>query len=218
MVRYVVAIAVACASAALPQVQSTVPSSLLSSVGSSPIEFTVLLAEASVPSGLEIKEPGDSRSRPVPYADADSGRRIPATQLAARFNAVHSDYHALVMDGVFVIRPVGDNAAFLDERSAIDPPISITGRMQAARRIFGMHGAILGSTFSLEGEDKPIVLDGTGGRKVIDTLNEIVMQSPSAWQVTTRKQGNQWRVVAFGFIRKDGSSSIQPLRAQDSGR
>src|SRR2546426_11462399 len=100
MMRYLIVVGSTLAGGGLLQLNTTVPSSLLSGVGRSPIEFIVLLAEASVPSGLEIREPGDSHARPVPYSDSDSGRRVPATQLTAAFNAAHSDYKAALMNGV----------------------------------------------------------------------------------------------------------------------
>jgi hypothetical protein len=217
VIKNLVVAAIVCASAERLHAQATVPSSLLESVGRSPIEFTVLLAEAAVSSGLEVQEPGDARTRPVVYAGADSSQRVPATQLVTAFNAVHSDYHASMIDGVFVIRPVAGNADLLDQQAPIASRTTITGRMQAARVIFGMPGVALNS-LGHEGDDHAIVLDGTGRRKIIDILNQIVTQSPSAWQVTTRKQGNEWRVIAFGFMRKDGSTSMQRLVSPGGGR
>ena len=223
MAKCVIAIALALATAkTFPQPNATVPSALLTEVGRSPMEFAVVLAEAAVPSGLEIKEPGDLRSRPVRFVDADFTKKIPANQLTAAFNAQHSDYRAVSLNGVVVIRPLEGRAAFLDQPSAITSPVSITGRMAAARRVFapldpGLLGVVLNS-LGYEGEDEPIVLDGAAGRSVIDTLNEIVTQSPSAWQVTTRKQGDAQRVVAFGFIRRDGSGTTVSLRQQPGMR
>lgn len=216
MVRFVLAIAALYVSLGFLQPPTTVPSTLLAQAGRSPREFTALLAAASVPSGLEIKEADAAYSGQAASSSADAAPRSPVSQLVSAFNAAHPDYRATLMNGVFVIRPVDGVAPFLDQPSAITSAVTVTGRMAAARRIFAaldpdLLGVVLNS-LGHEGEDASIVLNGAGGRTVIDTLNQVVMQSPSAWLVTTRKEGNQSRIVSFGLIRKDGGSAVQPMR------
>ena len=88
--------------------------------------------------------------------------------------------------------------------------------MAAARRVFlpmdpRLSGPALNS-LGRPGDTIPLTLDGSGGRKVIDTLNQIVTQVPGrVWVVTTGKQDGAVRVTGFGFIGGDGSRRTQPL-------
>jgi hypothetical protein len=70
------------------------------------------------------------------------------------------------------------------------------------------------NSFGRPGEDIEIVLDGRGC-KVIDTLNEIVVQVPNlAWVVTTsERKGSGARVTSFGFLDGKGSRVTLPLPA-----
>jgi len=88
--------------------------------------------------------------------------------------------------------------------------------MAAVRRVFlpldpRLSGPALNS-LGRPSDTIPLTLDGSGGRKVIDTLNQIVTQAPGrAWVVTTGKRGSAVRVTGFGFIEGDGSRRTQPL-------
>jgi hypothetical protein len=156
------------------QTATVLRSALLAHAGRPPI-FAAILAAASRQGGIEIKEADAGRTRPI-FTDTDVTRKTPATELAGAFNKTHPDYRAEVTHGLLVIRPVSDRASRLAEPSPVTSPTTITGRMAAARRLFGISGAVLGSTFSLEGEDMPLVLDHSLGPNLVDALNRIVMQ------------------------------------------
>lgn len=210
------------------QARVTVPSAVLAAAAASPLEFAMALANASVPAGLEIRESEDvlpaswptvNGRRPA-WFNADRTHRIAATEVVDAFNGSRRDYHAVLMGQVLVIRPVGGTLAFLDQPSAISGPTHVTGAMAAATRVFTdlfpeLSGPILNSG-GRKGDDVPVVLDG-GARKVkvIDTLNQIVLQAPlRTWVVTTRQQAQDVRVISYGLIEADGSRRIQRLSAR----
>jgi hypothetical protein len=200
------------------QISPTVPAPLLVAAQGSPLEFAMALAIASVPAGIEIRQPDDVLPANLPIPDelrppgqgAASAHRVPLTEVVRTFNR-RSDYRAVETGGVLVIRPVREMTPILDEASAITAPTKITGVMAAARRVFSQvnpafAGPALGSMYGhMHGEDLTVVLDGSG-RTVIETLNQIVRQAPPRiWVVTTQKQGDAVRIVQFGFIAADGS-------------
>lgn len=202
----------------------TVPSAVLAAAEASPVEFVMALANASVPAGLEIRESEDvlpaswptvNGRRPA-WFNADRTNRIAATEVVTAFNGSRRDYRAVLTGQVLVIRPIGGTLPFLDQPSAISGPTHVTGAMAAARRVFadlvpGLSGPVLNS-LGHKGDDVPVVLDG-GSRKVIDTLNQIVLQAPPrTWVVTTRRQAEDVRVSSFGFIEADGSRRIQRVK------
>jgi len=195
----------------------TVPASLLGPATASPIEFAAALAKASIPAGLEIHESDDVFAAVwPPDFQLDVRRKVPVTQMLKAFNDARQDYRASVTPaGVVVIRPVERRHPFLDTASDISAPLTVTGVMRAARRIFTalekrLAGPHAGSG-SLRGEDIPIVLNGSG-RTVIDTLNQIVAHAPGrAWVVTTRSDGDYQRVIQFGFLEGDGRRDRQRM-------
>ena len=193
-----------------------VPASLIEAAQQSPVDFAGALAAASMPSGFEIKEADDGPPSEKATPPVDPDRKVVMTDVIRAFEDRHPTYRARMIRGVLVVRPVEDALAFLDEPSTIYPPVTVTGIMAAARRVFvpldaRLAGAGLGSGGRL-GDFAPVALDGSGGRTVIDTLNRIVTQVPGrAWVVTTRKQASDIRVIGFGFIGGDGSRRRQPL-------
>ncbi len=221
MLRYIaiagVVVMLALSSSTSAQVRPTVPSALLAWAGRSPVEFAMALAYASVPSGLEIRESDDIPPSARPEFKIDPAQNIHASELAKAFNSNRSDYRAVVMGEVLVIRPTEDRMPFLDLPSTIDSPLRVTGLMAAARQVFsaldpGLRGPVLNS-MGRESDTIPIVLDGGGAHKVIDTLNQIVLQARSrTWFVTTRKEREGIHVVGFGIIEANGARRTQPMR------
>jgi hypothetical protein len=193
-------------SVALGQPSQTVPASLLERAQRSPVEIVWLLADASIPSGIEFRESDDIYPGPIDF-NLDRNRTAADGELVRTFNDWHRDYHAVLMDGVFVIRPADGTVRFLDERSMIDLPVTVTalptGGMGAERRLFSpLDPGLLGPTggSSCRVDNDPILLDGSGGRNVIDLLNQIALQARATWYVTTRKHADDWQVAAFGMI------------------
>jgi hypothetical protein len=185
----------------------------------SPWEFAMLLANASVPSGLELLDIDDVRPLKRPDFSLDRTAKIPANDLVKAFNSQHSDYHATLMDGVFVIRPVVRPVRFLDQPCALNSPIVVTGLLSAARRLFapldpslsnglGTTGSFVNAAPDELGENIPITVDGD--RRVIDNLNQIVRQSPRTWYVVTKSRpDNERRIIRFGFIHSQGATIEQ---------
>ena len=206
------------------QARVTVPSAVLAAAEASPVEFVMALADAAVPAGLEIRESEDVlpagwpslKGRKPAWFNADRTHRIAAAEVVAAFNGSRRDYRAVLMGQVLVIRPIDGALPFLDQPSAISGPTHVTGAMAAARRVFadlvpGLSGPVLNS-LGHKGDDVPVVLDG-GSRKVLDTLNQIVLQAPPrTWVLTTRQQAEDVRVISFGFIEADGSRRIQRVK------
>jgi hypothetical protein len=216
MFRHVFALTIALSAVALAQASNTVPASLLLKAQRSAVEVAFLLANASVPSGLEIREADDLYPKPPPDYTLDLTQQVPASDVVKAFNAQHRDYQAAVLDGVFVIRPADASVRFLDEPSTIRPVVTIIGAMAAMRRVFAaldpeLSGVVLNS-LGHEGENTPVALDGTGNHKVIDTLNQVAKQTRSTWQVKTRKHGKEWRVAEFGVIHEHGTRDIHAMR------
>lgn len=196
-----------------------VPSYLVSLANRPPLEFAFLLASASIPAGIEVRQSDDIYPGPSRVVTRPTEGRVPAEDLVQAFNAAHEDYRAFLMGGVFVIRPVRGRSLFLDAPSAIDPPATVVGTMEAERRIFSpidprLLGPALAGGIGREaarGLSTRFTLDGTAGRRVIDTLNQIVLQMPGAWQVTTGLRGKELTILEFGFIYADRSRSMHPL-------
>lgn len=218
MVKYLAAIPLVFATVMIGAGRQ-VPAYLVSLADRPPLEFAFLLASASIPSGIEVRQPDDTYPGPPRAGTQPSERTVSAEELMQAFNAAHEDYRAVLMDGVFVIRPVRGRSAFLDVPSSIDPPTTVAGTMEAERRIFSpldprLLGPAIGGGIGREaarGLSTHFILDGTAGRRVIDTLNQIVLQMPGAWQVTTGLRGKEPTVVEFGLIYADRSRSMHPL-------
>jgi len=202
----------------------TVPPGLFALTNRAPLEFATLLATGHVPSGIELKEADDVYTAGQPEFDPtfnlDETGRAPVDDLVNAFNAKHCCYRAKWMDGVFVIRPVDRRTAFLDEPSSIKQSIRVTGAMDATRRVMCQldsslcTGAVAGSQFgSMQsaGFFDSVVIDGTR-TTVMETLNQIVRQSPRTWNVVTRSAGGGPRIIRFGLIHAHGQRTIHSLQ------
>jgi len=153
-----------------------------------------------------------------PAVEIDPQQRVPLNDLVTTFDAQHRDYRAVVMRrGVIVVRPVKGRLSFLDEPSPISQTTTVTGLMAAVRRVFaaldpGLTGPVLNS-IGPKCEDITVVLDGTGGRTEMDTLNQIVTQAPGrVWVVTTREEPDGVRVVSFGLMEAGRSRRTMGMR------
>jgi hypothetical protein len=171
------------------------------------------LTKASVPAGFEIRESDDRAPLGPPSGAAEGSARL--SDVVKVFETYHREYRAVVMESVLVVRPRKRAAALLDAPSSIVQPTRVTGIMTAARQIFSVRWpSLLGPTLNScgrPGEDVEIVLDGRGLR-VIDTLNEIVMQAPNrAWVVTTRQEDEEAQVLNFGFLDSSGRRRVQSV-------
>jgi hypothetical protein len=209
------------------QPPDTVPTELLALANRSPLEFATFLATAFVPSGIELREIDDvyvnGHPEVTPSTHFDLDARVSADRLVDAFNEYHAAYHAEWMGGVFVIRPSEGRVAFLDAPSELPATIEVIGAMNAGRRILCQldssfcSGVVLGSQLgSLEtaGVFDYVRLNGTDHPRVIDTLNQIVGQSPRTWNVVTRVQITESQVVRYGFIHAHGQRTIQAVRTQ----
>jgi hypothetical protein len=212
--RFVFVLTLGLSWALLPQPPQGIPSSLLASAQLPPLQLAFLLVKASVPLGIELRQSDDIVARRTPAFNGEQNKTIPASDLVTAFNAQHGDYLAVLVNGVFVIRPREGTSRFLDSKSTIDR-LSVTGIRTAQRRIFsGLDPKLLGvvlNSMGREGDDTEVLLDGRDGRTVIDLLNDIVLQFPSGWQVTTHQVGNEWQVAAFGIIYPNGSRNMHPM-------
>ena len=214
-----VAFAAAAVLDASAQGRATVPSSLLAAARDQPIQFAMALTKASIPAGFEIRESDDGAPLGRPSGAGEGSARL--SDVAKAFETYHRDYRAVVMGSVLVVRPRKGAASVLDAPSAILERTKVTGIMAAARHIFSARWpALLGPTlnsFGRPGEDIDIVLDGRG-RRVIDTLNEIVMQAPNrAWVVTTRHEGEEVQISSFGFLDSGGHRSVHSVSGLRDG-
>ena len=198
--------------------ERSVPSYLVAAARRGPLELAVVLAEESIPAGIEVRESDDVYPPPFPQSERDRTLLVSLSEVARAFNESHREYRASVTDGVFVIRLADSMPRLLDERSMIETPVVITGVMDAERAVFAQSDsrlrgpAIRGGIGrrAAEGLRARITLSGSG-KSIAETLNEIVRQVPGAWQVTTFKVGREWRIAKFGFIYPDRSRSMHPL-------
>jgi hypothetical protein len=209
------------------QSPDTVPAVLLPLADRAPLEFATMLATVLVPSGVELRETDDvyvaGHPEFTPATRFDLQTRIPADTVVDAFNASHTDYRAMWLDGVFIVRPKEGRVEFLDTPSTLAATITITGAMDAARRILcqldatlcsgGVGGSQLGS-MAAAGFFDLITLDGTNHPLVIHTLNQLVRQSPRAWNVVTRKEQGAWHIVRYGLIHAYGQRTIQGITRQ----
>ena len=191
------------------QDRSGVPSSLIAAAQKPLIQFATALARASVPAGFEFRE-GDEGLRDL-TAPWPGGAAVSLVDVARAFEKHHAAYRAVVMGKVLVVRPRSDRGDYLDEPTQIDTPTTVTGIMAAARRVFASRWPVLlgpvANSYGTPGEDIDVILDGHG-RKVVDTLNEIVLQVPNrVWVVTTRGA----RLTTFGFLDAKGNRVTLPL-------
>lgn len=198
--------------------RTSVPSYLVTAAARSPLDVAVVLAQESIPTGIELRESDNVYPAPFPQSERDRTAMVPLSDVARAFNEHHREYQASVTDGVFVIRLADSTPRFLDEQSTIRTPVLLTGVMDAERAVFApldptLRGPAIGGGLgqrAAQGLGARITLGGSA-KSVADTLNDIVRQVPGAWQVTTFKVGAEWRISEFGFIYPDRSRTMHPL-------
>jgi hypothetical protein len=206
------------AAAAQPPTQTPVPAGLVAAAHQEPLGFAMALSDAAIPNGLETRGPAQ-RPRQKPDFDLARQSTVPLRQVVNEFNKSHADYQAEIVDGVVVVRPQGNKAAYLDAPSTVEPG-PVDGAMTAARKIFrgldprlGDGGGIVGSSINTSaderGEFNTVLLDGHG-RSVIGVLNQLAKQSGRGWLVVTSDEKGSSRVRAFGLVHRHGSiTSVQ---------
>jgi hypothetical protein len=193
------------------QAADTVPEYLVAATERPLPDFLVLLANASIRAGLELKE-ADNAPRSAVVPPKGERTQIPRDQLVAAFNARRPGYHAAWVGDVLLIRPVLGRMEFLDSPSPIQAPTTIVSLTQALRTIFSPINPTPPNSVaagSLSGNEawkawtERFVLDGSNGRTVIDTLNQVTLQHQGAWWVTTRLITDRWQPTEFGFVYSD---------------
>ena len=224
--RILLLVAGAGASVALRGLDDQVPRALVLESGRPVLEFAMLMANASIPSGIEIRHADATHFRRLRF-DQVSGSTVPVSTLVDQFNTTHADYRASMKDGVLVIRPVERTTRFLDERSTLQP-VQVTGVMNALTRVFGQLvpslavpsaslGSFLGGVPPDLGENVTIDLNGAG-RPVLDVLIDIVKQAPRTWYVETEPvdEGANPRISRIGFLLANGKGVFQPIEAHSA--
>ena len=193
-----------------------VAAALLKSAELDPIEFTMVLLQAGVSAGLEVRS-ADQSPRRKPDLQLASSPTVNLTEVVSAFNSAHTDYRAKLDGHVVVIRPVDKPAPYLDQPSSAGR-IDVTGVMSAARKIFSpldrtldAPGGIIGSRIGVDaaqaGENTRITIDGSGRRNE-QLLNEVVSRSPRAWIVVTTNSDETIRIIKVGFMHPGGSTTF----------
>jgi len=175
-------------------------------------EFSRMIAKVT-PAGFEMRESDDVFPlRPTAVPEGQS--TVALTEVVDAFNRANRSYHAEIVDGVLVVRPIDSRVTFLDRPSPISEPTTQIGVLRAIRFVLSplnprlLDGVVIGSTLGLrafEGLSLSIALDGPQSRHVIDTLNQIALQVPGAWQVVTRRVADEAEIVQYGFIYTDSA-------------
>jgi hypothetical protein len=211
----------------------TVPASFIARADVYAISAAQMLVEAGCMVGLEVlRRDYEEFQKPSPrrWSPWDANRehfakeeRVPLAEFVRAFNATHTTYASDVRDGVVVIRPVADRAAYLDQRP-------LRGTL-TAKGLFMMHatltaamegrvlsGGVAGSSLGPvgvdidrgEGVQFSVVTDG---KTFVEILNDIITQSPPrGWWVITSSDASA-RIEQVGFIHRFGSMSgrtVQP--------
>ena len=212
--RCVIFVAALLGVSATRQAADTVPEYLVAATERPLADFLVLVANASIRAGLEVKEADNAPRGAVGglVPPKDERAQIPRDQLVAAFNARRPGYYAAWVGDVLLIRPVLGRMEFLDSASLIQAPTTIVGLTQALRAIFSpirprspnsvAAGSALGNEAGKALSER-FTLDGSNGRTVIDTLNQVTLQHPGAWWVTTRLIENKWQPTELGFAYSD---------------
>jgi hypothetical protein len=178
------------------------------------MDFAFLLANASIPAGIEIRERDSNPATTLLDYSHSLSSQVAAADVVRSFNAEHSDYRASIVDGVFVIRPVNGTAHFLDQPSSIDHIVTVDGPMAALRRVFAqLDPRLLGPVLnSYEGEHAAkVVLNGSAAHSVLQMLGQVTKQTKKTWQVVIQGQDQTWRIVAIGLIYPNGQRRTQRL-------
>lgn len=220
MFRSLILVAALVSSVTAVQSGRQVPAALASAARGRPIEFAMLLAHASIPVGLEVYG-SDRDPRTMPdWRSIRGDEMVPLAVVIAAFNESHGDYGAELMDGVLVIRPLARRAPFLDQPLMVSD-LEVTGVETALRKMFkpidptlDAGGGILGSrSVTPEEAGDFMTVRFTPGKTVLQTLNELAIQTGHGWKVVTtgseEKKGAS-QIVFAGFLhRRSITSGIQ---------
>jgi hypothetical protein len=216
----IVMVGVVAAQAAATPGSQRVSEALLKAADLDPMPFVMMLAQAGIPAGLEVRA-SDEIPRGKPNLQFTNNQMVTLIEVVAAFNSRHIGYRAELREGVFVIRPVQNRAAYLDRPSSIGH-VTVSGPMSAAGKIFAPlnptlngTGGTLGSSINVAGtqmgENTLIDINGHG-RTNEQLLNEVVRQSPRAWIVTTNGDAEA-RVVKVGFMHPGGAATFVDVDA-----
>jgi hypothetical protein len=211
--------------AAAKQQTDTVPFYLVAAADRPFAEFIFQIAHASIRAGIELKEADDAAVVGPLTRPKGETKQVPIEELIAAIPARKPGYQATWDGNVLLIRPVSGRLKFLDSPSTLTST-TIVGVMQALRTIMAPLDARLlqpavGSGRgweALKALSANIVVDGSNGRTVIDTLNQVVRQYQGAWRVMSRFEDGEWRVSEFGFTFSDFANSRirMPQKSQTS--
>jgi hypothetical protein len=200
---------------AVKEQTDTVPFYLVAAAERPFAEFMMLVAHASVRAGIELKEIDNAAVTGTPIRPKGETKQVPREELVAAIHARKPGYQATWDRDVLLIRPVNGRLKFLDTPSTLTSATAIVGVMQSLRTIMApLDPRLLRPAVgtgrgweALRALSANITLDGSNGRTVIDTLNQVVLQNPGAWHVMTRFEGGEWRVSEFGFSYSDFANS-----------
>jgi hypothetical protein len=99
----------------------------------------------------------------------------------------------------------------LTEPSAIRRPTQVSGVMKAVKQVIYSQlnpaelNSVTVSGLGLSGRDVDITIDGSGGRTVLDTLNQIALQGTGyAWMLWTETDGAKSHLVRLGVLARKG--------------
>jgi hypothetical protein len=218
LIQCVIVVAALSGVSATRQAADTVPEYLVAATERPLADFLVLVANASIRAGLEVKEADNGPRSAVSGLVPPKGEitQIPREQLVTAFNARRPGYHAGWVGDVLLIRPVMGRMEFLDSPSPIQLPTTIVGLMKAIRTIFSPikpespNAVSVGSVMGNEAGKalfERFTLHGSNRRTVIDTLNQLTLQHPGAWWVTTRLIEDKWQPTEIGFVYSDFARS-----------
>jgi hypothetical protein len=194
------------------QAAGTVPEYLVGATERPLAEFLLLVANASIRAGLEVKEADNARVGVTSRPPTGEIKQVAREQLVIAFNARKPGYRAAWVGDVLLIRPALGRLEFLDSGSPIQTPTTTVGVGAALRTIFSPinptppNAVTPGAASGVESGKamtKEFTLDGSNGRTVIDTLNQVTLQHPGAWWVATRLVEGKWQPTEFGFVYTD---------------
>lgn len=216
MLNKIVVIITACVSGVVVMGAQSAQSALERAAGEDRLTFAMMLADASIPSGVVLSKSDYQRviARP-PFSGAKQPRAV-AEELIQTFNARHSREKAALMDGVLVIGGAAGLPSALQKKSGLKP-MEVKGVLSAAQKVMaaldptlGGSGGSIGSAIGVNPEQRgdalTIVFDGTEDR-IVDGLNAIAKQSQKAWLIVVTDERPDAKVVRVAIIHRGGAST-----------
>jgi hypothetical protein len=226
MLNRLIIMALAASAIGPPRTTQQVPAALLAAADRDPVAFVMLLAEAAIPAGLEVREPDahpKSGQRFDLPRDAGTAPMAAANDLIAAFNRAHPEYQAAMADGVIVVRPATRVPDYLDQPSTLGQ-FTGKGLMRVAEHLFApldpklaAPGGRLGSypgAIGVEvdrGEQLQITVDGRGLTN-LGVLNQVARQAAGhPWLVVVDDIARTPHIVRVGFINRAGTTTETSL-------